>query len=281
MRQPGGETNRKEYLQGIGMTVNLLITNDDGIYAEGIQLLSKVLFESGRYSLTIVAPDHERSAVGHAITMHRPLRVEQAHFLHNPALTGWAVNGTPSDCVKLAVEALLEKKPALIISGVNRGSNLGTDVLYSGTVSAAVEGIILGIPSVAVSLTGSGKSDDFIFAAAFIRDLIPHLLVEGLPAGTLLNINVPPCGGKIRGVKVTRLGTRRYRNSFDRRTDPRGMIYYWLAGELVEGDEEENSDVLAVRDGYISITPVHFNLTNDAIIPELTRMVACVEHSLL
>ncbi|NLA25770.1 MAG: 5'/3'-nucleotidase SurE, partial [Firmicutes bacterium] len=208
------------------MTVNLLITNDDGIYAEGIQLLSQVLFESGQYNLTIVAPDHERSAVGHAITMHRPLRVEQAHFLHNPALTGWAVNGTPSDCVKLAVEALLEEKPALIISGINRGSNLGTDVLYSGTVSAAVEGIILGVPSVAVSLTGGGKSEEFTFAAEFIRDLLPHLLAEELPAGTLLNINVPPCSGEIHGVRVTRLGTRRYRNSFDRRTDPRGMIYY-------------------------------------------------------
>ncbi len=261
------------------MPVNLLITNDDGIYAEGIQLLSQVLFESGRYSLTVGAPDHERSAVGHAITMHRPLRVEQAHFLHNPALTGWAVNGTPSDCVKLAVEALLEERPVLIISGINRGSNLGTDVLYSGTVSAAVEGIILGIPSVAVSLTGRGKSEDFIFAAEFVRDLIPHLVTEKLPGGTLLNINVPPGGGMIKEARVTRLGTRRYRNSFDRRTDPRGLIYYWLAGDLIEGEEEENSDVRAVCDGYISITPVHLDLTNDAFIPELEKMVTRVEMS--
>ncbi len=257
---------------------SILITNDDGIYAEGIQLLSQALFESGRYNLTIIAPDHERSAVGHAITMHRPLRVEQAHFLHNPALMGWAVNGTPSDCVKLAVEALLEEKPALIISGINRGSNLGTDVLYSGTVSAAVEGIILGVPSVAVSLVEGGESEDFRFAAAFVRDLIPHLTAEPPPAGTLLNINIPPqC--RVQGARVTRLGTRRYRNSFDRRTDPRGMIYYWLAGELIEGEEEENSDVRAVRDGYISITPVHLNLTNDAIIPKLEQMVAGVKIS--
>ncbi|MFY9384274.1 MAG: 5'/3'-nucleotidase SurE [Dethiobacteria bacterium] len=256
------------------MAINLLITNDDGIYAEGIQLLSQVLFESGRYNLTVVAPDHERSAVGHAITMHRPLRVEQAHFLHNPALIGWAVNGTPSDCVKLAVEALLEEKPGLIISGINRGSNLGTDVLYSGTVSAAVEGVILGIPSVAVSLTGGGKSEDFISAAEFVRDFIPHLINEKLPAGTLLNINVPAGCSVKKEARITRLGTRRYRNSFDRRTDPRGLIYYWLAGELIEGEEEEDSDVQAVREGYISITPVHFNLTNDAIIPELKKMVA-------
>ncbi|MFY9258337.1 MAG: 5'/3'-nucleotidase SurE [Dethiobacteria bacterium] len=259
------------------MPVKLLITNDDGIYAEGIQLLSKVLFESGRYRLKIVAPDHERSAVGHAITMHRPLRVEQARFLHNPELTGWSVNGTPSDCVKLAVEALLDERPDLIISGINRGSNLGTDVLYSGTVSAAVEGIILGLPAVAVSLTEGDESQDFIYAAEFICDLIPQLIAEGLPEGTMLNINVPPGSSAIKGARATRLGTRRYRNSFDRRIDPRGMIYYWLAGELIEGEEEENSDVQAIRDGYISITPVHFNLTNEAIIPDLQKMLSRIK----
>lgn len=273
MHRPGREAYGKGYIEGAAMAIKILVTNDDGIHAEGIQRLSQVLFESGACSLTIIAPDHERSAVGHAITMHRPLRVEPAHFLHNPALIGWAVNGTPSDCVKLAVEALLEEKPDMIISGINRGSNLGTDVLYSGTVSAAVEGIILGIPSVAVSLTGEGSSEDFAFAAEFVRDFIPHLCEEGLPAGTLLNINVPSGRGAIKGTRVTRLGTMRYRNSFDRRTDPRGMSYYWLAGELVKGEEEENSDVQAVRDGFISITPVHFDLTNDAIIPELEKMV--------
>lgn len=257
------------------MPIKLLITNDDGIHAEGIQLLSKVLFESGRFDLKIVAPDHERSAVGHAITMHRPLRVEQAHFLYNPELSGQSVNGTPSDCVKLAVEALLEERPEMLISGINRGSNLGTDVLYSGTVSAAVEGVILGLPAVAVSLTGGYGSEDFIRAAEFIRDLIPHLLPGRIPRGTLLNINIPPVGGSAcGGVRVTRLGTRRYRNSFDRRTDPRGMIYYWLAGELVEGAEKGDSDVQAIRDGYISITPVHFNLTHEALIPELEALLA-------
>jgi 5'-nucleotidase len=259
------------------MPIKLLVTNDDGIYADGIQLLSKVLFESGRYRLQIAAPDHERSAVGHAITMHRPLRVERARFLHNPELTGWSVNGTPSDCVKLAVEALLEKRPDLVISGINRGSNLGTDVLYSGTVSAAVEGVILGLPAVAVSLTAGGESEDFVHAAEFIRDLIPHLLAAGLPEGTLLNINVPPGCGKVGKARITRLGTRRYRNSFDRRTDPRGLIYYWLAGELVEGEDEADSDVRAIKDGHISITPLKFNLTDDAIIPDLKGMLTRIE----
>lgn len=255
------------------MPLHILLTNDDGIHAEGLQRLSQVLFDSGDFQLSIVAPDHERSAVGHAITMHRPLRAAQTRFLHNPALAGWSVNGTPSDCVKLAVEAILEHRPDLVISGINRGSNLGTDVLYSGTVSAAVEGIILGLPALAVSLTEGGRSEDYLFAAGFVRRLIPRLLEFGLPAGTLLNINVPPGNKKIKGVRATRLGTRRYRNSFDKRTDPRGMVYYWLAGELVEGEEEANSDVRAVLDGYISVTPVQLNLTNEAMIPELEKMI--------
>ncbi len=258
------------------MTIKILVTNDDGIYAEGIQFLSKVLFESNRYRLKIVAPDHERSAVGHAITMHRPLRVERANFLHNPELTGWSVNGTPSDCVKLAVEAILEEQPDLVVSGINRGSNLGTDVLYSGTVSAAVEGVILGLPAVAVSLTGGEESKDFIYAARFIRDLIPPLIAGGLPEGTLLNVNVPPGSTAIKGARATHLGTRRYKNSFDRRTDPRGLVYYWLAGDLVEGEEEENSDVRAVQEGYISVTPIHFNLTNEAVMPQLEKIIAGV-----
>lgn len=259
------------------MPIKLLVTNDDGIYADGIQLLSKVLFESGRFSLQIAAPDHERSAVGHAITMHRPLRVEQVNFLHNPKLTGWSVNGTPSDCVKLAVEALLEERPDLVISGINRGSNLGTDVLYSGTVSAAVEGVILGLPAVAVSLTGGGQSEDFVRAAEFVCQLIPPLFEAGLPEGTLLNINVPPGCTALKGARITRLGTRRYRNSFDRRTDPRGLVYYWLAGELVEGEDEADSDVRAIKEGYISITPLQFNLTNDAMIPDLQKMLSRIE----
>ena len=140
-----------------------------------------------------------------------------------------------------------------------------------------MEGIILGLPAVAVSLTEGDESQDFIYAAEFICDLIPQLIAEGLPEGTMLNINVPPGSSAIKGARATRLGTRRYRNSFDRRIDPRGMIYYWLAGELIEGEEEENSDVQAIRDGYISITPVHFNLTNEAIIPDLQKMLSRIK----
>ena len=254
------------------MKETILITNDDGIHAEGIQMLCQALFpppKGLRYELLVVAPNHEQSAVGHAITMHRPLRAEKVRFLHNPGLEGWSVNGTPSDCVKLAVEAILSEKPRLVISGINNGSNLGTDVLYSGTVSAAVEGIILGVPAVAVSLS---NGDDFSYAADFVRRLLPHVLHTEFPSGTLFNINVPG-NRRVKGARATTLGRRKYRNAFERRTDPRGRVYYWLAGELVEEKGIEGTDVQADRDGYISITPVHFNLTNHAFLPELKKIV--------
>ncbi len=254
---------------------HILITNDDGIYAEGIQRLSQVIFENKySYRLSIIAPDRERSAVGHGITMHKPLRVEKVKFLHNPGLTGWSVNGTPSDCVKLALEAILDDRPDLVISGINRGSNLGTDVIYSGTVSAAVEGLLMGIPSIAVSLTGNGTGDSFGYAASFICRLIPELLKAGISSSTLININVPSDTENIKGTRVTSLGRRRYRNTFEKRVDPRGMHYYWLAGELVEDDpEEDDNDTKAIRDGYISITPIHLKLTKYEAMPELKRIL--------
>ena len=251
--------------------LHILITNDDGIHAEGIQILSQVLHQEEQgYRLSIIAPDRERSAVGHAITMHQPLRVEKLSFIHNRELSGWAVNGTPSDCVKLAVEAILEDKPDLVISGINRGSNLGTDVLYSGTVSAAVEGLIMGIPSIAVSLTDRGEEKDFLYAARFIKNLFPALLNSDIQASTLININVPVNTDQVKGARITSLGTRRYKNIFDQRIDPRGSVYYWLAGELVDDDPENaDSDTRAIRENYISITPVRFSLTDREAMSDL------------
>ncbi len=255
--------------------IHILVTNDDGIHAEGIQYLSQVLHSEGQgFRLSIIAPDRERSAVGHAITMHQPLRVQKLSFIHNRELSGWAVNGTPSDCVKLAIEAILKDKPDLVVSGINRGSNLGTDVLYSGTVSAAVEGLIMGIPSVAVSLTDSGEEKDYIFAARFICKLIPAFISCGIKASTLININIPVHTDLINGARATSLGTRRYKNIFDQRVDPRGSIYYWLAGELVDDDpENQDSDTKAIRENYISVTPVHFNLTDQGSMPDLEKML--------
>ncbi len=251
----------------------ILLTNDDGIYAEGIQILGETLLQEEDFNLYIAAPDHERSATGHAITMHRPLRAEEVKFLHNSYLKGWSINGTPADCVKLAVEYLMPRKPDLVISGINRGANLGTDVLYSGTVSAAIEATILGIQSFAVSLTAY-ENPDFRFAANFLLRLIKKIKDHKLPEKTLLNINVPAVSRRqIAGVAITHLGIRQYRNAFQKRIDPRGRSYFWMAGEIDESaDEEKGSDVNAVKNGYISITPVHFDLTNYKLIEELRNI---------
>lgn len=254
----------------------VLLTNDDGIYAEGIQMLGEALLQDEEIELYIVAPNHERSATGHAITMHRPLRAEEVRFFHNSNVMGWAVNGTPSDCVKLAIEYLLPKKPDLVISGINRGANIGTDVLYSGTVSAAIEGIILGIPAMAVSLVlpmQESKQPDFRFAANFVLRIMRYICDHNLPENTLLNINVPDkTRRELAGVAVTRLGLRHYRNTFQKRVDPRGKNYYWLAGEPSETPEEKDTDVAAIKKSYVSITPIQFDLTNYELLGELRKI---------
>ncbi len=240
--------------------MRVLLTNDDGIFAEGLQLMAKE-FEKVAETY-VVAPNHEQSATGHAITMHRPLRVEKVKFLHSPTLTGWSVNGTPADCVKLAVEAILPVRPDIVVSGINRGANLGTDVLYSGTVSAAIEGVILGIPAIAVSLTEHNEPY-YEYAAEFICRLT-QAIVEKTPANDmLLNVNVPGCPrDKIKGVAITRLGVRHYKNAFEERQDPRGRTYYWLAGELVDVEDSGDTDVAAIKDCKISVTPIQHDLTN-------------------
>ena len=199
-----------------------------------------------------------------------PFAAEAVKFYHNDALKGWSVNGTPSDCVKLAIEYLLPERPDLVISGINNGSNLCTDVLYSGTLSAAIEAIIMGIPALAGSLTEQ-KNPDFHFAADFTLQLIRVVKENNLPENTLLNINIPGYRREeIAGVAVTRLGIRQYRNSFQKRVDPRGKNYYWLAGEAVDTiQEDEDSDVAAVHNSFISITPIHFDLTNFKLLERL------------
>ncbi|MFZ5632230.1 MAG: 5'/3'-nucleotidase SurE [Bacillota bacterium] len=240
--------------------MRVLISNDDGIFANGITALRERLEKVEEIEkIYVAAPDRERSAIGHGITMHRPLRAKEVNY-PSPKSTGWLVDGTPADCVKLALEELLEDPPDLVVSGINRGSNLGTDVLYSGTVSAAVEAVISGFPAVAVSLTGYVE-EDYTIAADFTARLALLVHKEGLPPGTLLNVNVPP--GKPAGVKIARLGNMKYVNIFDRRTDPRGRIYYWMAGEVLDLEDNcPDTDVGASRQGYITVTPVQIDLTN-------------------
>lgn len=247
--------------------MRVLLTNDDGIFAEGLQMLAVRFHEIAE--TYVVAPDHEQSATGHAITMHRPLRAEKVKLPYTPEVAAWAVNGTPADCVKLAVEALLPLRPDLVVSGINRGANLGTDVLYSGTVSAAIEGVILGIPAIAVSLT-EHREPRYEYAAEFICRLARLLLEKGVGSDTLLNVNVPGCGReKMQGVAITRLGVRQYRNAFESRTDPRGRTYYWLAGELVDLEDGDDTDVYAIKKCKISVTPIHYDLTSYGLIGKL------------
>jgi 5'-nucleotidase len=238
----------------------ILLTNDDGILAPGINAIREELERIGGHEIWAVAPDRERSASGHAITMYRPLFPVKADIpgAKSPC---YSVTGTPADSAKLAIEALLPRRPDLVISGINRGANLGTDLFYSGTVAAALEGPILGIPAIAASLD-SWDSKDYSEAARFTAELALKVLAEGLPAGTLLNVNLPARPrDQLKGVRITRLGRRLYKDQWDKRTDPRGKTYYWLAGELMELDNGEDTDVVAVEQGYISVTPIHLDLT--------------------
>lgn len=237
----------------------VLITNDDGIRAPGLAAL--VAARPADAEIWIMAPDRERSATGQAITLHKPLRVDKVPF--EPGVTAFQLNGTPSDCVKVATE-LMERRPDIVLSGINRGSNLGTDVFYSGTVSGALEAAIYDIPAIALSLDDYDANDpeDYATAARVGWTLAQWVLQVGLPPGTLLNVNVPK-GPNIRGWCATRLGLRRYRKVLHRRLDPRGREYYWMAGEIEDLDgDDETADTVAVRRGYVSITPISFDLTH-------------------
>ncbi len=242
----------------------ILVSNDDGVRSEGIIALADALREVG--TVYVVAPDRERSAAGHSLTLTSPLRVEKL------ANRVYAVDGTPTDCVNLAVNGILRKKKiALLASGINKGANMGDDITYSGTVSAAMEGTILGVPSIAVSLA---SRNDFRFEAAaeFAARLARRILRHGLPADTLLNINVPNVPpGHLRGVKVTRQGKRIYGDAIVEKRDPRGRKYYWIGGDAQNRQDIPGSDLEAVEQDWISVTPIHLDLTNYASMRQLRR----------
>lgn len=259
--------------------MKLLISNDDGISALGIRTLANCLAEAG-HEVTVVCPDRERSATGHGLTLHQPIRAEIVESIFHPAVKAWACDGTPSDCVKLALWALLDTPPDLVLSGINQGANLGTEILYSGTVSAAMEGMIEGIPSIAFSLA-SHTSKEFQTAAHFAQQLVAQLAAKPLPELMLLNVNVPPVKWEeIAGVTITRQGVRRYVDVFDKRVDPRGKTYYWLTGEVLEEVEPPEGlnlpqhipiDVHIIRKNHISITPLQYNLTYATGLQQLSE----------
>jgi 5'-nucleotidase len=239
----------------------ILVTNDDGVLSPGIQILAKRLREID--SVVIVAPDRERSAAGHSMTLHRPLLIERIKE------DVYSVNGTPTDCVNIAVKGLLKEKPRLVVSGINKGPNLGDDITYSGTVAGAIEARLLGIPSLAVSLNAR---QDFLFsdAAEVALRAASSVLDQGLSEGTLLNINVPNVPlNEIRGTAVTRLGKRIYHQMTVERVDPRGKKYYWIGGGDPDWEREEGTDFDAIDRKLVSITPLHLDLTDYASFDKL------------
>jgi len=235
----------------------ILVSNDDGIYSEGIIALREAMMEIGE--AYVYAPHKQQSAVGHAITTHLPLRVNPYYM--NGEFFGYAVTGTPADCVKLAVTTHMKEKPDLIVSGINHGSNAAINVIYSGTVSAATEGTILGIPSIAFSLT-TYVDFDFTYSKKVAKIIARAVLNNGLPPGVLLNVNIPPVPeDKIKGLKVTKQGKSRWNDYFERRVDPQQREYYWLTGTMNSFEDDEGSDIRAIQENYVSVTPIQFDLT--------------------
>jgi 5'-nucleotidase len=242
---------------------HILVTNDDGIHSEGIKTLAKALSEVG--DVFVVAPDRERSAIAHSLTLHRPLRVDRVKK------NVYALDGTPADCVHLAINSILPGRPRLVVSGINKGGNLGDDVTYSGTVSAAFEGTLLGVPSFAISLVARSRFK-FQPAARFAVRVARRILKKGLPPDTLLNINVPNLDEEeIRSYRVTVQGRYTHENGVVEKVDPRGRKYYWIGEAPFVFDRRGNTDFEAVSENAISITPLHLDLTQYAFIEDLKK----------
>jgi 5'-nucleotidase len=245
--------------------MRFLATNDDGILAHGLECLVAAAEPLGQ--VTVVAPDREQSATSHSLTLHHPLR---------PVRRGecrWQVDGTPTDCVMLAIEALMPERPNWVLSGINHGQNMGEDVLYSGTVAAAMEGLSLGVPAVAVSFAGGDLRAD----VTRLRDQVPiltrvlkHIVaLPSFPANTLLNINLPP--GEVKGIRLTRLGRRVYSQSVTELKDPWGRQIYWIGGGDISWTGEPDSDFRAIDEGFVSITPLHLDLTHHTLLQDARK----------
>jgi 5'-nucleotidase len=242
----------------------ILVSNDDGIHAPGIKALAGALESAGEIS--VMAPLTEQSATSHSLTLHRPLRIREM------GERTYAVEGTPTDCVLVGVRKFLEHQPDLVASGINQGPNMGEDVIYSGTVAAAMEGALLGIPAVAFSLA-SWEYADFAPAAEIARRLVTRFLEIPLPSRLLVNVNIPPLpADQIRGFKVTRLGTRVYNDAIVQKADPRGRPYYWIGGAAPTWEPGADTDFAAVEEGYVSLTPLLLDITDGRGFEFLNRL---------
>lgn len=238
--------------------MKILVTNDDGIDSAGIAALKKSLSEIAE--VTVVAPRQEQSAVGHGITMQIPLRVQEYYI--DGTFFGYAVDGTPADCVKMGMRNIMKEDPDLVVSGINHGSNTAINIIYSGTVSGAREAAIMDVPSIAISVTNH-RVKDFSYAAEIAKMLALKINEHGLALGTLLNVNVPDVPEKeIAGILVTKQGKSKWDDIYEKRVDPYGKDYYWLTGSMMEVDKELEFDQVAIKNNFVAVTPIHFDLTD-------------------
>ncbi len=241
--------------------MQILCTNDDGYLARGIEVLASAA--RGLGSVTVVAPDRQQSATSNSLTLHHPLRV---HRSRDGALV---VDGTPTDCVILAINELMDERPDICFSGINHGSNMGEDVLYSGTVAGAMEATVIGIPAIAVSYAGRAF-EDLPAWEDVVTSVLRGIMEKDVPADTLFNVNLPPIEpAQVKGVRITSLGKRRYSDTLTKAVDPSGREYYWIGGGEVSWTGAEDSDFTAIREGYISVTPLHLDLTNYKLLEEI------------
>jgi len=246
--------------------MRVLITNDDGIFSDGLKVFVNCIPSS--VEKIIVVPEVESSAIAHAINLFNPLRMREINLFYSQC---YVVNGTPVDCVKIAVKEILKKNPDFVISGINLGPNLGMDILYSGTVAAAAEGAILGIPSIAISIADY-KNFDFNSVEKVVREIWKRLMKIKLPEDTILNVNIPNIQfDKVKGIKVTYQSKSRFKEEYEKRKDPRGTPYFWLKG-IFKIKGEKGSDVEAIKNGFISITPLNLDLTDYNFLEEIKKL---------
>jgi 5'-nucleotidase len=236
----------------------IFVTNDDGIFAKGIKSLVEVVSEFGE--VVVIAPDKPQSAMGHAITIHHPLRLNRDYSFGE--VQSYTCSGTPVDCVKLGIFEILNRKPDLLVSGINHGENTSTNILYSGTMSAAVEGAMEGIPSIGFSLASFDSNASFEGAKFIVRKIVNDALNQILPKHVCLNVNIPAIGiESIKGIKLVRQASAYWEDRFDKRKDPFGNTYYWLTGDFGNHDPGEDTDLQALKEGYVSVVPVQYDLT--------------------
>ena len=250
----------------------ILVVNDDGIPAKGIRALIKIMNYFGE--VVVVAPDSPQSSKGHAITIEDNIRCDKVIIDEGPQIE-YACSGTPVDCVKLAVNKILDRKPDLCVSGINHGSNSSINVIYSGTMSAAVEGALEGIPSVGFSLLDYASEADFTEAEKYIRDITQKILKNGLDKGVCLNVNIPKSiqGERLKGLRVCRQANANWEEEFEERTDPKGRVYYWLTGKFVNYDKGEDTDEWALANHYVSVVPVQFDVTAHSSLSSINKLL--------